>query len=205
LQNYIQRRLLESEVGAVKEQVSLLRGSLIKTEELRQQLDDELMQGKTELVRSRNELKQASVHAAYIESQRSQAVKQIGEVTASFEKVQQEMKKLQQQLSVLQAENDHLQMDYDKSMEMLEQHKTFLAEVTQERDEVKRKHSTCYQRQICGVGVEICQAPDRSVRVSAITAGGACWLEAIKSPNDVSAQNLNFNTLNPDHLASKVT
>ncbi len=204
MQNFVQRRQLESEVGTVKEQVTLLRGSLKKIEELRQLLEDELIQGKTELVRSRNELKQASVHTANIEAQRSQALKQLGEATASFENAQQEMKKFQQTLSVLQAENDHLQMDYDRSMEMLEQHKVLLAEVTQERDEVKRKHSMCYQRQICGVGVEICQAPDKSVRISAIIAGGACWLEAIKSPNDVSAQNLNPNTLNPDPLASSL-
>jgi len=55
---------------------------------------------------------------------------------------------------------------HDRSMEMLEKHKKSLVDVTSERDAIKKEHAACYKRQICGVGVEIVQDPDSSVRVS---------------------------------------
>ena len=60
-----------------------------------------------------------------------------------------------------------LTVQHDRSMDMLEKHKTSLIQVTNERDAIKKEHAACYKRQICGVGVEIVQDPDSTVRVSA--------------------------------------
>ena len=42
--------------------------------------------------------------------------------------------------------------------------------------------SRCYKRSVCGIGVEVCSAPDGSVRVASVTPGGevCVWRERVR-------------------------
>jgi len=178
----VSRVEVERELSASCLALAASHAAAAKADERQRVMEEELKSHQAQLHERRKQLSTAANHISCLQTAETEAR---GAVELSQSALHQEETRRQEAHAALvevQRDLDHLHHDHDACMQLLEQHKAALAEVTMERDNVNKEHAMCYKRSVCGVGVEVCSAPDGSVRVASVTPGGevCVWRERVR-------------------------
>lgn len=162
---------LERARAALKAENDRLHAALRRAEQGERDLQDELTGIQTQLAAARKDVKVSKTECERVEAERVEVAGRLAQVEAALEEETQAAQEARKARDQLQVELEHLQHDYDTSLRFLEQHKSLLTAVTSERDSLAAAHSKCYVRQVCSVGVELCQKDSATVAVADITPG----------------------------------